>query len=140
MQPRLRGKAHLEPVVGVVPVVLPFGGSVYTPGKTRGRRSALARAPDREQLQSRTGQADVYVMRLTEADDVIEGFSSKTDFEHVVAVDRKVMMDHKTATRPERELFADLVVLAHPSGGSVCFDDRPRRRESNGKTADPAGD
>src|SRR5262249_44133911 len=123
-----------------MPVVLPFGVSVDTPGKTPGRRPALARAPDRKQLQSYTVEADVYLMGLTEADDVIEGFSSKTDFERVVAVDRKVVMDHKAAMRPERDLLADLVVLGHPSGGTVCLDGRPGRRESNGKTADLAGD
>ena len=101
-QPRPRGKAYFQPVVGVMPVVLPFRVSVHAARIAPGGGPARALAPDGEQRQSRAVQADVNLVRLPEAHDVAERFAPQADLEDVLAVDRKVVTDHDAATRPER--------------------------------------
>ena len=71
-------------------------------------------APNREQLDSCAIQANIELMRVGEANDLLIVFDARSlqaDFDNVLAIDREVVLDRNPTTRAEREILAHALIL-----------------------------
>ena len=127
---------HLEVVVRLEHVDFPVG----MPEQRRVPRKACRHrlrvggrpTPNGEPLDERAVHADVELLRRTEAADVVGVGSLETQLERVLAVHREPMPDRDAATRPERQVFAEAVVLIErdPVGLDGCLGRRTPDRET----------
>jgi len=92
---------------------------------------------DGEELESCPIQPNVELVRLVEkALDVISGVSHQADFDDVLAVEREMVSNRDSATRPEGKSFVHTVILHEVLGDIVAFSDRGGIRISNGQPRD----
>ena len=99
-------------------------------------RLAIERAAHCEQLDSFPIQPDVELVRLAEAENVIISISLQADSDGVLGIEREVMANRDSATRPEREPFAHALLLHEVPGNIVSLKGRTGGGVSNGEAAD----
>ena len=115
---RLDRDANLQPgVSGNLHVLFPFGvagkARLSTAGPTLRGGPALGCASHREPLQQLAIQADVEPLRPPDALEVILILPLQADFDQVLAIDRKVVVNRDAAARSQRQVFTLPVVLQH---------------------------
>ena len=99
-------------------------------GITGRRRPALPAAANGKALEQPAIEADIEPLRPAHAHDVVLVLPPQADFNHVLGIDRKVVMNGDAAARPERQVFALAVVLHDVQRNLERLDRRPRRRQT----------
>src|SRR5262249_606449 len=112
----LDGDAHLEPRVRALlhvffPRVIAGKPRLAITRITGSRGPPLAFAANGEPLHQRTVETDVELLRPAHAHDVVLILPPQTNFDHVLAINRKVVANRHAAARSERQVFALKILL-----------------------------
>ena len=127
-RPCFHREAYLQAGISRLHVHFPFGIALILSDKTLCRRPALALATHIEPLEERAVQADFDLVRIAHADDVVVQLSSQQHLDGVLAIDGKVMANHRAALRPKGQIVARPFVLHQRFGDLIGVDDwRPLR-------------
>ena len=97
---------------------------------------ALGSAADREPLQQLAVEPDVELLRPAHAHDVVLILPAETDFDEVLAVDRKVVANGDAAARSERQIFALPIVLHDVQRNLEGLERRNRGRKTRREPRD----
>src|SRR5437667_22232 len=141
---RLDRHPDLEPgVPAALHVLFPFGiaGKAWltVARVTGGGRSAVVFASDGEAFQQLAIEADVELLRPAHALEVILILPLETNFDEVLAIDRKVVVNGETATRSERQIVALPVILHHVQWNLESLEPRIGGRETGREPRDLTG-
>ncbi len=111
-----------------------------SPTHVNGRRRPLfvTDAAHRETCDTFHVHAYVHGLPVAQADDVVVDLPPQAYFDEVLAVERKVVPDHRAATRAERQVFADAGILVQQPRHGVNLEagNNPQRRVAHGEPAD----
>ena len=133
---------HLEVIVRFEHVDFPLRIAEQWRVARKARRDRLGVrrrvAPHREPPHESAVHTDVQVLGGSEAPDVVGVGTLETEPDGVVAVDRKPMPDRDAASRPERQILAEAVVLIQQERNAIGLDRRGRRRDPDREPADLA--
>ena len=97
--------------------------------------------PDGEARQTHAIQPHVDLLTLTYPDDGVHAgrvAPSEPHSDDILAVGGEIVVNGDSASRSERQLFMDTVVLHEPLGNEVTLDDRPGRRITGCQATDLA--
>ena len=131
----LHRHARLKTRIGRMHVDLEFGRALRVAGEILGHGRALGFATHREAFDADSVQPDIDLVRLTHAHDVVVELPPEQNFDRVIAVQRKVVMDERAALRSKRQVVAHMIVLHEEAGVSVSIDRRVEREIAHGEAA-----
>ena len=138
-RPCFHRQTHFEAGISRLHVHFPFGIALILADKTLGRRPALPLASHVEPLEQRAVQSDFNLMRITHADDVVVQLSPQEHFDAVLAIDGKMMTNHRPALRTKGKIVARPVVLHQRFRDLIRVDDGSHGGIANSKATDSRG-
>ena len=121
-RPCFHRETHFQAGISRLHVHFPLGIALILSDETLRRRPALAFTADIEPLEQHAVQADFDLMRITHPDDVVVQLPPQKHLDGVLAIDRKMMTNHRAALRPEGKVVARALVLHQRFGNLISVD------------------